>query len=505
MMMASFLSLCFVPASSWSEVGPSPPSTVLSLTIALKPTPEGEATLERLFHEVSNPQHGRYQKYLTQERVLALLTPKQASITAVTTFLSKHGAAFGEIQGNLISATMTVAQAETAFRTHIFAQSHEHMCTELHRASVFAIPQEIGGAVSAIDGLTSLPRVRSAAAASPPPPALRFPVRTCGGACPGLVTPAILSTRYGLGAPPVTFATNNSMSVSSFMFESWDQSDLTQFGTACKTLPIEVDAQIGKNGREPGQEALLDIEYIKALGGAIPLTDISQMNYQLLDWAKTLMAMDNPPLVNSVSYETDESQQTSPGFMDACNTQFKALALRGLSLLFATGDQGVCGRSGCGPIEPFHPGFPSTSPYVTSVGATDFAVASEIGDERAWGSSGGGFSNHFPIPSWQRAGVAAYKIEAASTLPPPNLWNNSGRGIPDVSALGGQSNPFCVHYKGQSCFSFFLFIMTEYLARYFSNYLIDYKFIYKRSIPSAQRHVCRDTRRRCNFCSAQRH
>ena len=252
-------------------------------------------------------------------------------------------------------------------------------------------------------------------------------------------------------------------------------------------------------------QALLDIEYIKALGGAIPLTDISQMNYQLLDWAKTLMAMDSPPLVNSVSYETDESQQTSPGFMDACNTQFKALALRGLSLLFATGDQGVCGRSGCGPIEPFHPGFPSTSPYVTSVGATDFAVASEIGDERAWGSSGGGFSNHFPIPSWQRAGVAAYKIEAASTLPPPNLWNNSGRGIPDVSALGGQSNPFCVHYKGQSCFYFLLFIMTEYLARYFSNYLIDYKFLPQRSIPSAQRHVCRDTRRRCNFCSAQRH
>jgi tripeptidyl-peptidase-1 len=407
-----------------------------------------------MFHDVSNPRSPSYQRFLPKARVLALLAPKEASVAAVTVFLAQHGAAFnGEIQGNLISTTMTAAQAETAFGAKIY-EWHHSSATVLHRAvQSYAMPPDIAAAITAIDGLTSLPRVRTTATRLPSspaalPPALHFPARTCGGACPGMATPAILAARYSLGAPPATAHRNNSMSVTSFMFEGWDQSDLTQFASSCKTLPIAVDVQVGTNAHEPGQEALLDIEYIKALGGAIPLTVIAQTNYQLLDWAKALMAMDDPPLVNSVSYETDESQQASSDFMDACNTQFKALALRGLSLLFATGDQGVCGRSGCGPTESFHPGFPSTSPYVTSVGATDFAVPSVVGDERAWGSSGGGFSNHFPIPAWQQAGVAAYKSEAASTLPPAALWNHSGRGIPDVSALGGQSNPYCVHYKG---------------------------------------------------------
>lgn len=85
---------------------------------------------------------------------------------------------------------------------------------------------------------------------------------------------------------------------------------------------------------------------------------------------------------------------------------------------------------------------------MTAVGATDFAKSSAIGEEKAWGSSGGGFSNHFAMPIWQRDAVAAYKSAAAATLPPAALWNATGRGYPDLAALGGQSNPYCVFHKG---------------------------------------------------------
>merc|ERR1712046_251090 len=63
-------------------------------------------------------------------------------------------------------------------------------------------------------------------------------------------------------------------------------------------------------------------------------------------------------------------------------------------------------------------------------------------------SSGGGFSDSFPIPDWQKAAVAAYKASPDANLPPSKLWNNTGRGYPDVAALGGQANPYCVATGG---------------------------------------------------------
>lgn len=33
---------------------------------------------------------------------------------------------------------------------------------------------------------------------------------------------------------------------------------------------------------------------------------------------------------------------------------------------------------------------------------------------------------------------------AAGNLPEASKWNNTGRGYPDVSALGGEGNPYCV-------------------------------------------------------------
>jgi len=118
--------------------------------------------------------------------------------------------------------------------------------------------------------------------------------------------------------------------------------------------------------------------------------------------------------------------------------------MQGKSILFASGDQGVCGREGCDPE--FNPDFPGASPYVTAVGGTNFERDGVVGQEEAWSGSGGGFSNTFGIPKWQKKAVAAYKKKAK--LPPQNLWNNTGRGYPDVAALGGGTNPYCVATGG---------------------------------------------------------
>merc|ERR1712025_417454 len=125
--------------------------------------------------------------------------------------------------------------------------------------------------------------------------------------------------------------------------------------------------------------------------------------------------LENSPLVHSVSYGNDEVQQSGVQYMLTCNTAFMKAGVRGISILFASGDQGVCGRSGCGFFvhSRFHPDFPAASPYVTAVGGTDFA-GTNIGEETAWRSGGGGFSNTFGQPDYQKDAVAKYLADTAA-------------------------------------------------------------------------------------------
>ena len=44
--------------------------------------------------------------------------------------------------------------------------------------------------------------------------------------------------------------------------------------------------------------------------------------------------------------------------------------------------------------------------------------------------------------------VAAYKAAPDAKLPTASMWNNTGRGYPDIAALGGQKTPYCVVVNG---------------------------------------------------------
>ena len=177
-----------------------------------------------------------------------------------------------------------------------------------------------------------------------------------------------------------------------------------------------------------------------------------QTAYSLLEWIENILDLESPPLVHSGSYGNDEVDQISPEYMDECNVQFQLAGSRGMSILFASGDQGVWGRNGVG--ETFHPDFPSSSPYITSVGGTVFQYYDTIGDESVWICGGGGFSDHFPAPDWQVGVITDYLkyAQKQGVLPPESLFNISGRAYPDISALAGFTNPYCVTYRGGTDF-----------------------------------------------------
>lgn len=77
----------------------------------------------------------------------------------------------------------------------------------------------------------------------------------------------------------------------------------------------------------------------------------------------------------------------------------------------------------------------TSCPYVTSVGATQ--LLPDGSEAAAWASnwaSGGGFSNIFPTPAYQQEAVTNYFSNHDPDV--SEDINRTGRGVPDVSALG---------------------------------------------------------------------
>lgn len=276
------------------------------------------------------------------------------------------------------------------------------------------------------------------------------------------ISPAVLNQAYGIALDRTSAGTHaGSIAVAEFTGVYYDQPDVDAFIDTCG-IPKQLAnfTTIGDNkpkkcnlpiiiGPDPCTEALLDIQTIKGLAPTLPLTDVYHSSYSIIGWAQELQAMPNGtlPLVHSVSYGNDEEQQTGDEYIQAVNVEMMKLGARGISVLAASGDGGVLGRRGR--LKHFDAGFPASSPYVTAVGGTDFVKKNVIGAEKAWTGSGGGFSNHYGIPKYQAAAVAAYFAANSSMMPDPTHYNHTGRGFPDVSALGGNGNQYCIMRQGK--------------------------------------------------------
>lgn len=159
-----------------------------------------------------------------------------------------------------------------------------------------------------------------------------------------------------------------------------------------------------------------------------------------------------PPNVVSVSYGQDEATASVHYATRQCN-EYAKLGMLGTTVVYSSGDFGVAGFGGScldsdfnevGPTGTvFNPEFPSSCPFLTSVGATQVNPGSTVNDPEGACEqvifSGGGFSNIFTMPSYQANAVNAYS-KAHLTPSPflPGQFNNSGnaRGFPDVAANG---------------------------------------------------------------------
>ncbi len=324
-------------------------------------------------------------------------------------------------------------------------------------------------------------------------------------------TPRFLSQLYSIPAgQQVNHGSNQS--VAEFYDEFYSNKDLIAFlqlsGLPNATIPVENTYTVSDANDEsnPGGEAQLDVEVIIALAPNAPTffyavntynpTDPvdNPVNEGFLDYLQLVESQPYPPLVHSLSYgdiESDiynTSKNGSVAYAERCDQEFMQLGLRGLTLLFSSGDDGIGGSlirtdqpAACAEAQP---SWPASSPYVTAVGATmltdkylpvcgqKYAVSpsypglpvqeqltfectgtAETVCTSTFGgviTSGGGFSNvanRSATAPWQEEAVNNYlRSSNAAAYPPTSYFNAYGRGYPDVATYGSN---FFVYLDGR--------------------------------------------------------
>lgn len=436
--------------SSWVKGARAGRDEQLDLIVQIRIDQQGLDDLERIFWDVSDPKSVNYGAHRTPEQVGRILDVPNSRINLVRQFFFDQGVSNIKLspQRDMLTLSAKIHVFEKALETELYHFSHLEwpLMNIIRSATSYSLPEEIANEVIIVGELLQFPRLKRKSLTNLDASEASWDNDCEATACKNHVTPGVLVKAYSLSDSPVS--AKNSMSVSEFQGQYFKTKDIELFGTSCHR-DVKVDTIIGGNQEKAGIEAELDIEYIKAVAPEISLTVIYTAQYSLLNWCNKIVSNASSPLVHSVSYGNDEKQQTSRAYILSCNTAFQKAGAQGLSILFASGDQGVCGREGCGVGKiTFHPDFPAASPYITAVGGTDF-LGTDIGEETTWRDGGGGFSDNFPIPSFQTAVVAAYKANPDAKLPAQTMWNNTGRGYPDVAALGGEKNPYCICTNGR--------------------------------------------------------
>lgn len=437
--------------SSWIKGARVNGDVELDLTVQIRIDQKGLDELERIFWSVSDPRSPHYGMHRTPKQVGQILNVPSKRIALVQNFFLDAGASMATLspQRDMLTVRASVRVIEKALETELFYFSHSEwpLVKIIRSATTYSLPENVAKEVVIVGELVQFPRLKSRSLYGLGSGSGSWP-NDCESeaTCKGKVTPGVIKSRYKIS--DTASSDKNKMAVAEFQGQYFKHKDLELFSTNCH-VKASVDVIIGGNVESAGIEAELDIEYIDVVAPEVPLTVIYSSQYSLLNWCNKIVSNDSSPYVHSVSYGNDEAQQTSVAYMFSCNTVFQKAGVQGLSILFASGDQGVCGREGCGVFKKkFHPDFPAASPYITAVGGTDF-LTNDIGEETTWASGGGGFSDTFPIPDYQAQFVAAYKANPDANLPPQSMWNNTGRGYPDVAALGGQKAPYCIASNGR--------------------------------------------------------
>lgn len=426
-------------SQEWRLTSKSPSDAVIPLMFAVQ-----HRNMDKLYafvDQVSDPQSPFYGQYLSLSELGEMVGNPEATAT-LTNYLTTFPLEDMDTtpNGDFVSVKVTVATAEAMLSTSFFQYSHESADAVIHRCDSYTLPDDVADAVNTVYHTTSLRKLGTTSKPFITSLSLR------GTAAAGQSTPPVIQKYYGIDNPVVS---NKAATISVFetIGQSYSPSDLTKF---CGEYSIDcapVAKVIGPNDpsscSNPNNcvEAELDVQVVATQAQQAAMTFWSIPGTEsFAQWFAAVAKDPTPPLTFSVSYGEDE-KEVGKSNAETFNQEVAKMAARGLSVLIASGDDGVAGagarsnKGACG----FNPSYPATCPYVTAVGGTQGPEegSAEIACQSNKGggiTSGGGFSTIFDRPSYQSSAVESY-LSNGPSLPPKSDFASTGRGYPDVAAM----------------------------------------------------------------------
>jgi subtilase family serine protease len=394
-----------VPAASRAErVAATPAAATVDAVVYLRPRNPG---LLRRVAAARSAAPG-----LTLAQIDALFIPRPVTVARVERYLASQGL---RVTGrNLLALQVdgTAAAQERAFGTGLAQFRASDGSSFRAPTGAVRLPAGVASLVQSVSGLDTALRLSPATAqTSSPRPGTVTP--TCTGAAnkrnnffPDAFLPAELGSAGGYhhNALINAGADGQGQTIGLVEFSNYKTADIQKFDSCFPAIePSVTNTSIGAgtNDRSAADEVELDIEIAQAAAPVSATTVYIAPNNvsQILPMLARIVT-DHPTVVSD-SWGLCEPA-LSASFLKSENTALELVAAAGISFYVASGDNG---SSDCGAGNGLWIGDPSSQPFATAVGGTTLhTVTSRTPtSETGWKGSGGGVSEYWPMPQWQRS------------------------------------------------------------------------------------------------------
>ncbi|KAH0610755.1 uncharacterized protein H6S33_011182 [Morchella sextelata] len=454
----------------WTELPSMRVNLQKSMAMRIHLAQQNVVKFEQKVMEISTPDHPSYGDHMDTEQIKSMLRPSQSTLNAVLTWLEDAG--LGEqavVEHDWIKMNVTIGQAQELLQTRYSYFRNDETQKIILRTLSYSLPAELHKHILLVQptnmfgmrqmGSTIIKEVEDASlrqmkAFKQMAPGFNFTQ------CNDTIVPQCLKVLYNfqdyVAKAPYG---KNKLGVNGFLEQYAQYEDLKVFvqnyapkaiGANFSTVSVNGGLAIQNSSNLDGiAEANLDIQYTVSLsyptqniyystGGRPPyipdLDVVTNDSEPYLDWLNWIL--DQPDIPQTITTSYGESEQTVPlSYRHTVCNLFAQLGARGVSVLFSSGDAGPgwsCRSNDGKNTTKFLPSFPASCPWVTSVGGTK-----NINPEEAVYFSSGGFSETWPVPSYQEKAVSAYfENNPDSWKPWEQYFVKGGRGFPDVAAQG---------------------------------------------------------------------
>ncbi len=457
----------------WTWLGGAPAGGDVSLSLPLRADLSG---LQRFAAAVSDPKSPQYGQYDSIANLAKRFGATAAERARVVGYLTRAGATGVKVDvtGLFADATLKVSQAGRLFGTTLGsfrpAGARVRGATFMAPETGVRIPPALRDDVTGVVGLDTQPLFGSSTPAASSDAA--FPHKAAASAagsgsgsgsgnegtndesgylqrtgtaagCAAAVsqsgfTPNQYLTAYNYAPLQSAGLEGQGERVALIEIDGFRYSDLRNF-SKCFGLATPAINGFGVGLKKPlaaGGESTLDLEVLDAAAPKLKAVDVYESRPNAVDVLHSLTAPlsnsgSKPDIISASLGSCEEATHLTIGDSGLRHVE-GALALAaasGISVLASSGDDGssACLTPDGRPLPGLAVSYPASSPFVTGVGGTNFALdpTNHIVSEQVWNDSplviasgGGGLSQLFKRPTYQDGSLAA-----------------AHRGVPDISML----------------------------------------------------------------------